>query len=314
MPLVGLGTLHATDDETTAAVEAAIDMGYRHIDTAYLYFNEAGVGRGIRNKIAQGVIKREDIFLTTKLPHTHLTPERVHVALEKSLARLDIGYIDLYLMHSPLGFLPTEDETNLYPTDAQGNHLIHDVDHKAVWREMEKAVESGKVRSIGVSNFNRRQIQFILDNSTIKPANLQIECHIYYQQKELVNYCHSKGISVSGYGPLGNPGLMAKLKAAGKQVTNVLDEPTLQPLMKKYNKSAAQILLRWEIQRDIIVIPKSTNPKRMQENLDIFDFKLTAEEMDNIAKLDQKLRVYALPFSKNVLESKDFPWGPNDPY
>ncbi len=249
MPMAGIGTFLLTPDEAESSVIAALQNGYRLIDTANAYVNEKAVGRGMK----RSGLEREEIFLETKLwpsfyEHTD--------AVEKTLARLDTDYIDLLLIHQPAG-----------------NYL-------AGYRLMEKAYKEGKVRAIGLSNFNKTQIEEILAVCEVKPTVLQTELHPYYPEKALKSFLAKNGIVPQAWYPLGH----------GDKA--LLSEPIFAELGTKYGKSPAQIILRWHVQDGNIVIPGSKNPDHIRANFAIFDFSLTDDEMARIAALDKNVRYY----------------------
>ena len=249
MPMAGIGTFLLTPDEAEASVLSALGCGYRLIDTANAYVNEKAVGRAIK----KSGVDRKDIFLETKLwPSFYEQAD----AVDKTLERLDTGYIDLLLIHQPAG-----------------NYI-------AGYQLMEKAYKEGKVKAIGLSNFNPRQIQEILDACEVKPAVLQTEVHPYSQEKELKSFLSDEGIVIQAWYPLGH----------GDK--SLIQEPLFAQLGKKYGKSNAQIILRWHIQSGNIVIPGSKNPEHIKSNLDLFDFALTEEEMAEINAMDKKQRYY----------------------
>lgn len=267
----------------TRGIQEAIDLGYRHIDCAHVYGNEDEVGAGLKVKLDDGTVKREDVFITSKLWNTFHRPDLVRGALETTLKNLKLDYIDLYLIHWPMGY---KEDGELFPKDANDQTLYSDVDYVDTWKEMEKLVQAGLTKSIGLSNFNSKQVERVLAIATVKPVVNQVECHPYLPQRKLSAFCRDRGIAITAYSPLGSP---ARPWATNSDPV-LLDEPTVSALATKYGKSKAQILLRWQIQRGHIAIPKSTNPKRIAENFDVFNFVLTDEDMDVLAKLDRNLR------------------------
>ena len=249
MPMAGIGTFLLSPDEAEASVLSALKCGYRLIDTANAYVNEKAVGRAMK----RSGIPREEIFLETKLwPSFYEQPD----AVDKTLERLDTGYIDLLLIHHPAG-----------------NYI-------AGYKQMEKAYQEGKAKAIGLSNFNEEQIQEILSVCEVKPAVLQTEVHPYSQEKKLKAFLAKEGIVIQAWYPLGH----------GDRV--LIEEPLFAELGKKYGKSSAQIILRWHIQDGNIVIPGSKNPAHIQDNFDLFDFSLTEEEMEKVAAMDKEKRYY----------------------
>ncbi|XP_021916996.1 1,5-anhydro-D-fructose reductase-like isoform X3 [Zootermopsis nevadensis] len=282
-PVPGVGTLFAKSDEGEQLVKDAIDIGYRHFDTAAVYQNEKEVGAGIKAKIAEGVVKREDIFLTSKLWNTKHKRELVVDACKKTLSDLGLEYLDLYLIHWPLAF---KDSAELWPKDSNGKLLLANDDYVETWKGMEECVKLGLTKSIGISNFNTQQIKRVLDVATIKPAVNQIECHPYLNQSKLIAFCKERGIVVTAYSPLGSPNSIAMADTPAP-----LKDPKLQEIAKEHEKTAAQIILRYLIQHGTVPIPKSSNKERLKENIDIFNFKLSPQEMASIDALDRNVRV-----------------------
>lgn len=246
MPILGFGVFQIPLDETQAAVEAAIDAGYRHFDTAAAYGNEEAVGRAI----ARSGLGRDDVFITTKLWIQAPGEDRAALAFEKSLERLGLGHVDLYLIHQPLG------------------------DYYSSWRAMERIYAEGRARAIGVSNFHPdRLVDLILSNEVV-PAVNQIETHPFHQRTEDQEVMTARGVRMESWGPF----------AEGRN--DLFTNPLLAAIGAAHDKSVGQVVLRWLTQRGIVVIPKSVRPERMAENLDVFDFTLADDEMARIATLD----------------------------
>ncbi|CAK9824595.1 Aldo-keto reductase family 1 member B1 [Anthophora retusa] len=299
-PILGLGTWKSKPNEVTQAVKDAIDIGYRHLDCAFCYQNEQEVGEAIAAKIKEGVVKREDLFVTSKLWNTFHKPELVETGLQKTLKALGLQYLDLYLMHSPMAFAPGEE---IFPKDTAGNILTDDVDYVDTWLVMEKLVEKGLVKNIGISNFNQEQIERLLEKCTIKPVTNQVECHPYLTIKEDSDFCNSKGITITAYSPFAAP----DRPFAKANEPLVLEDPTLTKLAAKYKKSTAQIALRYQTQRGHIVIPKSVTKSRIQQNFEIFDFELSPKDMQSIDNLNRNRRVCFVPDGP-LKEHKYFPY------
>lgn len=251
IPYLGLG-VYASDKCTMACLEA-FKQGYRHIDCAILYGNEEDVGAAVKKTD----VSRDDLWLTSKVWHTHHTREKTKKAVDDSLRRFGVDYIDLYLVHNPSSGPKGRIASYLGLQDAQA---------------------AGKVTSIGVSNFTPNHIKQLMEHPEVKvkPSVNQIECHLWNQHKEIRAYCKEQGIAIQAYSPL----------TQGKK----LGDPTLAKLAKKHNKTPAQVVLRWLLQQDIIIIPKSENPDRIKENAGIYDFELDAEDLKTIDGMDQGMK------------------------
>ena len=250
IPCVGFGTWQTPDGETAVqAVKSAIENGYRHIDTAAVYQNEVGVGQGI---IASGV-DRKELFVTSKVWNTERGYEKTIAAFHQTLSDLQLDYLDLYLIHWPA---IAKQYDNWEQLNAE------------TWRAMEDLYKAGKIKAIGVSNFLPHHLESLLQQCTITPMVNQIEFHPGYMQKETVEYCQQHQILVEAWSPLGN----------GKLLSN----PLLQEIAQKYDKSVAQLCIRWVLQHDLLPLPKSITPERIQQNADVFDFDISAEDMNKI--------------------------------
>jgi diketogulonate reductase-like aldo/keto reductase len=261
IPQFGLGVfLVDGDGNTEKAVAEALKLGYRHIDTAHAYFNEIGVGEAIK----KSGIPREEIFITSKLWPTEYGEGLTYQAVEKMLKRLQLDYIDMVLLHHPMR------------------------DYVGAWKDLEKLNADKKVKAIGISNFDKDfdRLDKLLKNAKIMPAVCQSECHPYQTQQKLRDALAPHKTLIEAYYPIGH----------GDK--NLINEPLFTKLAQKYNKSNVQIILRWHIQYGNIVIPKSGNPVHLKENLDIFDFSLTPEEMEEIKKLDTAKYYFLVPFEK----------------
>ena len=255
IPCVGYGTWRTPDGiDTVKAVREALDCGYRHIDTAQLYGNEESVGKGIR----ESGLNRSELFVTTKLKNTDQGYDSTLRAFEGSMKRLGLDYLDLYLIHWPVPAVFKDDWKQV---------------SRDTWRAFERLYEEGLVRSIGLSNFLPHHIDNIEVSAHIKPSVDQLEIHPFFTQKETAAYCRRKGIQVQAWSPLGHG--------------TILDNPVIKEIGLRYHKTAAQTALRWELQQDILPIPKSLNLERMAQNADIFDFNLTQEECLRITGLGE---------------------------
>ncbi|XP_050510183.1 1,5-anhydro-D-fructose reductase-like [Diabrotica virgifera virgifera] len=306
MPMVGLGTWQANDPkEFEAALNQALDIGYRHIDTAAFYDNEHIIGKIINQWICSEKLKRDDLFIVTKLPIQGIHRDRVEKYLCQSLEKLCLDCLDLYLIHFPYG-----------KTESTKEVVYEKADHKGIWQAMEKQVEAGRTKTIGISNFSISQIDNILKFCKIKPANLQIENHVFLQQPELVQFCHQNGIGVTAYSPLGSPHFNTFLKHLGlkeRNLVNVLTNPVVAEIAKKHCKSNAQVALRFLIQRNLAVIPKSTTPERLKSNFDLFDFCLSDQEMKKLETLDigEEARICDWKFFPKIEEHPAYPFRKN---
>jgi len=283
MPFVGLGTCCGISNSIVyQMVKDAIDVGYRHIDTAFVYGNEIEVGQAINEKITAGVLKREDIFITTKVWNTYHSRGRATEAIRLALKKLNVTYIDLMLIHWPMGYSESTDD---FPKDSSGNAVASNVDYLDTWKALEDSVNDKLVRSIGLSNFNHLQIDRVLENSKIKPTVLQVESHPFLTQKSLIEYSKQHNITVTAYAPLGNGAL--------------IDVENVTKIAEKHNVSAAQVLLRYQVQRGVIVIPRSTHKERIIENISLFGFQLTDEDIKTLDGLNKGVRYYAEDFARN---------------
>lgn len=255
MPWMGLGVFKVEEgEEVVESVKAALRNGYISIDTAAIYGNEEGVGKAIK----ESGIPREDLFITTKLWNSEQGYEKSLKAFETSMEKLGLDYLDLYLIH-----WPGKDK------------------YKDTWKAFEKLYKDGKIRAIGVSNFQVHHLEDLMSEAEVKPMVNQVEFHPHLTQKELLAFCKEQGIALEAWSPL-------------KQ-GQLLDEPLLKEIAEKYNKSVAQVILRWDLQHGVITIPKSTKEHRIIENADVFDFELSQEEVEKIDSLNQDSRAGSHP-------------------
>ena len=253
IPQFGMGVYMVPEgEETKHAVLEALQMGYRHIDTAHAYQNERSVGTAIR----ESGIPREEVWVTSKLWPNEYGEGKTMTAIDKMLKRLGTEYIDLLLLHQQVG------------------------DYMGAWKDMEKAVRQGKVRAIGLSNFESQRLEEVCEAAEMKPAVLQVECHPYYQQEELKKRLAPYGTVIEAWYPIGHGD------------TDLIGEAVFTKLAEKYGKSNVQVILRWHIQEGNIIFPKSINPQHIKDNFDIFDFELTHDEMAEIKKVDKGVRFF----------------------
>jgi len=279
MPALGLGTWKSGKDQVYNAVKSAIkDSGYRHIDCAHVYQNEEEVGRALKELINEGVVKREDLWITSKLWNTFHSPSLVPGAFETTLKNLQLEYLDLYLIHWPMGY---QEGGDLFPRGPDGAIVPSDVDPLDTWKAMIALKQTGKVKSIGVSNFNIKQLERLINETGVVPAVNQVELHPYLPQKELLEYCNQKNIYLTAYSPLGTP----DRPWASDSEPVLMNEPAVAEIAKKHNKTVAQILIKFHLARGVSVIPKSVTPSRIQSNIEVFDFELTPEELKTLENL-----------------------------
>ncbi|XP_063301386.1 rho crystallin-like [Pelobates fuscus] len=304
MPILGLGTYAAPDVPKSVGEEAtkiAIELGYRHIDCAYIYGNEVQIGQAIRAKIADGTVKREEIFYTGKLWCTYFSPELVRKALEKSLSDLQLDYLDLFLMHWPFSLKSAGAERH---TDSNKGFIYDNVDFLSTWEALEACKDAGLVKSIGVSNFNRRQLERLLSKPGLKykPVCNQVECHVYLSQSKLQEYCKSKDIVLVAYSVLGSHRDKDWVDLSSPVL---LEDPVLANVAAKYNRSPAEVAMRFVLQKGIVVLAKSFSEARLKQNLGVFDFEIKEEDMKTLDGLDKNLH-YGL--FKELREHPEYPF------
>lgn len=278
MPVVGYGTFRSARGEIGTALRQALEAGYRHLDFAHVYGNEKEIGQVLKQAFADGLVARSDLFITGKLWNSDHDVEVVPQACDHSLANLGLDYFDLYLIHFPVCWKHTGLATPSWGKSELGTTPLIDT-----WRAMEKLVDAGKCRAIGVSNYPLMLLHDLLTQARIQPACNQIEVHAYYTRESLVNYCLKHNISVVAHTPLG--GGLLNMQTWNYEAP--LESPVICDIASQHGVSAAQVLLRFLLQRGIVVIPKSIKQARMVENMDLFGFCLSADEMVEIAALDR---------------------------
>jgi D-xylose reductase len=294
MPLVGLGLWKVAKAEAPGLVQQALRTGYRHLDCACDYGNEAEVGAGIRAALREGVCDRKDLWVTSKLWNTYHARQHIRPAIERSLSDLGLDYLDLYLVHFPIAqeFVPFDvrypPEWFFDPNAAEPQMRFAKVPLAETWAAMEELVAAKLVRNIGVCNYNTALLRDLLSYATIPPAVLQVELHPYLTQEKLLRFCRENGIAVTGFSPLGALSYLS-LGMAGPE-ESVLEQPAVRDAAERHGKTPAQVVLRWGVQRGTAIVPKTSRADRLAENLAIFDFELTADEMAAISALDRNRR------------------------
>jgi D-xylose reductase len=294
MPAVGLGLWKIDRKDTAQRVVDAVACGYRHLDGACDYGNESEVGEGIGRVLRDGQVAREQLWVTSKLWNTYHRPEHVRGAIERTLRDLQLDSLDLYLIHFPIALRYVDPETR-YPPG-----WVHDPDAKEprmepdgvpiaeTWGAMERLVERGLTRYIGVSNFGVSLIRDLLSQATIRPAVLQVESHPYLVQSNLLRYCQQEQIAMTAFSPLGAGSYVPLGMATASQ--SVLEDPIVHAIAQACDRTAAQVVLRWGVQRGTAVIPKTNSIDRLRENLAIDDFSLSQSQMEAISGLDRNQR------------------------
>jgi len=280
LPSLGLGTFLSKTNEVYDTVLEAIRIGYRHIDCAYIYRNEVEIGLALRDAMKIGLVKREELFITSKLWNSDHAPERVEVAIRKSLNDLQLDYLDLYLIHWPVAFKTGFEQAK----DANDLASLDDIPLSVTWQSMEEVQKKGLAKHIGVSNFNIPKLKSLIENANIKPEVNQIELHPYFQQNDLVAFCNTNDILLTAYSPLGSRHLI-------NSDAGLTREKTIIDIAEKHACTPAQIILAWGMQRGTAVIPKSVRSERILENFNSTKVNLDIKDVNEINTLEKNLRI-----------------------
>ncbi|GAQ80469.1 alcohol dehydrogenase (NADP+) [Klebsormidium nitens] len=274
IPGVGLGTWRSEPGQVGEAVKTAIKAGYRHIDCAAIYGNEAEIGVALQSAFKEGLVKREELFVTSKLWNDQHAAEDVPQALKQTLSDLKLEYLDLYLIHWPL---------RVRKGDTSDSKLVDETNYEETWRAMERVKEQGLVKSIGVSNLSMKKLGEVLSYAKVPPAVNQIELHPLWRNDKMLAFAKEKGVHLSAYSPLGS----------GDENRKVLEYPVVKQIAEKLGKSPAQVVLRWGLQRGTSVLPKSTNFDRLRSNLEVTEWSLSEEDMKALSSIEDQGRIVA---------------------
>ena len=294
IPAVGLGLWKIARDQTATAVQSALRVGYRHLDAACDYGNESEAGQGISTAISDGTVRRDELWVTSKLWNTYHRPEHVRPACERTLSDLGLDYLDLYHIHFPISLAYVPFETRYPPEwffdpDAESPKMVEQpVPILETWQAMTELVSAGLVRNIGVCNFGVSLLRDLMASSDVKPSVLQIELHPYLTQEKLLRFCGENEIHVTGFSPLGAQSYFALGMANEGEA--VIEQESVKAIASQHGKTPAQVVLRWAVQRGTSIVPKTSREDRMRENLELSDFELTDEQMQTIGQLNQNRR------------------------
>ena len=284
MPAIGLGTWKSEKGKVGNAIEIALNNGYRHIDCAATYGNEKEVGEAFKKIFSEGKVKREDVWITSKLWNDSHKKEDVIPALKQSLSDLQLEYLDLYLIHWPVAFKP-----GVASPKSDDDYLsLKEVPIIETWKELLKAKEQGLVKHVGVSNFSEKKLNDLMAQTSDQPEVNQVELHPFLQQPQLLDFCQTNDIRLTAFSPLGSGDRAQQMKAEDEP--SLLENETIQKIAKKHDASPAQILIRWHLERGTAVIPKSTSKDHLLSNLQSEEIRLDEEDMKEITKLDRHFR------------------------
>ncbi len=294
IPTVGLGMWKIEKPKVADVVHKAIEVGYRHFDCACDYGNEAQVGEGLATAFDAGLCQRDELWVTSKLWNTYHAAEHVQPAIEKTLQDLKLQQLDLYLVHFPIAtkYVPFDvrypPEWFFDPEASSPKMELAQVSIRETWEAMEALVDAGLTKRIGVANFNCQMLRDVLTYARIRPSHLQVELHPLLSQEKLLRFCESQNIEVTGFSPLGAESYFSLGMA--DQSESLLDNALISSIAKAHDKTTAQVMLRWAVQRGTSIVPKTSNYDRLVENLSIFDFELSADEVSQISSLNQNRR------------------------
>ncbi len=284
MPILGLGTWKSEPGDVYKAVKEAVRLGYRHIDCAPIYGNEAEVGQALHESCKEGVVTRDQMWITSKLWNDYHASEDVQPALERTLSDLQLDHLDLYLVHWPVALK----KGVLMPKIAEDLIALDALPISETWEAMEALMDKRLCRHIGVSNFSIVKLKALLDGARLKPEMNQVELHPYLQQPTLLDFCSKNRVHLTAYSPLGSPDRPSSLKVEDEPV--LLDDPTIESIAQRHGTTPAQVLISWAVYRGTGIIPKSVNPTRMKQNLAAAAVSLTQDDMREIAELDRNRR------------------------
>ncbi|XP_011189099.2 aldo-keto reductase family 1 member A1 [Zeugodacus cucurbitae] len=309
MPSIGINTWNLDIEDLDFVIKEALFVGFRHIDTSVFNLNEKLLGKVLKNLIAEEKIKRTDLFITTKLPPTANKPELVETALLQSLNNLQLEYVDLYLIQLPVA-LVYDESFEVIKRQKNGLVCFENTDHVLVWQKMEDLVIRGLAKSIGLANFNMKQITNIICNSNIPPAVLQIEYHIYLQQPELVQFCQTHRITITSFASLGTHDMMSSNYFLTKHThtPSLLEVAEVRDIARKYKKTETQVLIRWILAKNCSALLRMSNSRRMHEIMGIYDFILGEEDVQILDALDRNMRCVNFGFLSGIESHPQYPF------
>ncbi|WP_422360216.1 aldo/keto reductase [Reichenbachiella sp.] len=300
MPALGLGTWKSEPGEVYKAIRTAISVGYKHFDCAYIYQNETEIGAALSDAIMTGEVNREELWITSKLWNTHHRQTDVKECLNVTLKALQLDYLDLYLVHWPVA----HKKDVIFPQDGNSLVSLRDIPLEETWKGMEEVQKAGLVKHIGVANFSAKKIAQVNQSASQRIEVNQVELHPLLQQKDLLDFCRKEEVILTAYSPLGSRDRIPQMKAEDEP--DLFEIPTVKAIAENHNCSPAQVLVAWAINRDTVVIPKSTNEARLKQNLKAANIQLSTDEMNKISNLDKHFRYvtgafFALPGSDYTL-------------